>query len=60
MAAQPLVHGPQQPADLLLRDVHALDPREQLDERADVRVRGGQIAEIGAPGTLGLRARTRS
>ncbi|HEX3433729.1 MAG TPA: dihydroorotase [Solirubrobacteraceae bacterium] len=52
MAAQPLVHGPQQPADLLLRDVHALDPREQLDARADVRVRGGQIAEIAAPGTL--------
>ncbi|MHB8234033.1 MAG: dihydroorotase [Solirubrobacteraceae bacterium] len=52
MAAQPLVHGPQQPADLLLRDVHALDPREQLDERLDVRVRGGQIAEIAAPGTL--------
>jgi dihydroorotase len=52
MAAQPLVHGPQQPADVLLRDVHALDPREQLDARADVRVRGGQIAEIGAPGTL--------
>jgi dihydroorotase len=52
MAAKPLVHGPQQPADVLLRDVHALDPREQLDARADVRVRGGQIAEIGAPGTL--------
>jgi dihydroorotase len=52
MAAQPLVHGPQQPADLLLRDVHALDPRAQLDARHDVRVRGGQIAEIAAPGTL--------
>jgi dihydroorotase len=52
MAAEPLVHGPQQPADLLLRDVHALDPRAQLDARHDVRVRGGQIAEIAAPGTL--------
>ena len=27
MAAQPLVHGPQQPAEILLRDVHVLDPR---------------------------------
>jgi dihydroorotase len=52
MAAQPLVHGPQQPAELLLRDVHAFDPRAQLDARHDVRVRGGEIAEIGTPGTL--------
>ncbi len=52
MAAQPLVHGPQQPADMLLRDVHALDPRTQLDSRQDVRVRGGEIAELAAPGTL--------
>ena len=52
MAAAPLVHGPQQPADLLLRDVHAFDPRTQLDARHDVRVRAGEIAEIAAPGTL--------
>ncbi len=52
MAAQPLVHGPQQPADLLLRDVHALDPRAELDARHDIRVRGGQIAEIAAVGAL--------
>jgi dihydroorotase len=52
MAAQPLIHGPQQPADLLLRDVHVLDPRSGLDERRDVRVRYGQIAEIAAAGTL--------
>ena len=30
---------------LLLRDVHLLDPRAGLDERADLRVRAGQIAE---------------
>ncbi len=52
MAAQALVHGPQQPADLLLRDVHAFDPRTQLNARHDVRVRAGEIAEIAAPGTL--------
>src|SRR5271155_1732737 len=49
MAVQPLVHGPQQPADLLLRDVHVLDPREQLDSRCDVRVRNGLIAELAPP-----------
>jgi dihydroorotase len=52
MAVAPLVHGPQEPADLLLRDVHVLDPRAPLDARQDVRVRGGLIAELGAPGTL--------
>jgi dihydroorotase len=52
MAAQPLVQGPQQPADLLLRDVHVLDPRAQIDARHDVRVRGGEIAELAPPGAL--------
>jgi dihydroorotase len=52
MAAQPLIHGPQQPADLLLRDVHVLDPRSGLDERRDVRVRDGVVAEIAAAATL--------
>jgi dihydroorotase len=52
MAAQLLVHGPQRPADLLLCDVHVLDPRTGMDTRHDVRVRGGKIAELGAPGAL--------
>jgi dihydroorotase len=52
MAAEPLVHGPQQPADLLLRDVHVLDPRAPLDAPCDVRVHDGRIAEIGGAGTL--------
>jgi dihydroorotase len=52
MAARPLVHGQLQAVDLLLRDVHALDPRSGLDRRHDVRVRAGEIAELGAPGTL--------
>jgi dihydroorotase len=52
MAAQPLVQRPHQAADLLLQDVHVLDPRAGLDMRQDVRARGGLIAELGAPGTL--------
>jgi dihydroorotase len=52
MAAKPLVHGPSQPADLLLCDVHVLDPRTGIDARHDVRVRGGEIVELGAPGAL--------
>jgi dihydroorotase len=41
-----LAHEPSQPADLLLCDVHVLDPRAGLDSRQDVRVRGGAIAEL--------------
>ncbi len=52
MAAQPLVRGPQPPADLLLCDVHVLDPRSGLDARHDVSVRSGAIAELTAPATL--------
>ena len=52
MSARPLVHGPQQPADLLLRDVHVLDPRTDIDARHDVRVRAGEIAELAPAGTL--------
>jgi dihydroorotase len=52
MAATPLVHGPLQAADLLLRDVHVLDPRTGIDARHDVRVRSGEIAELGEPGAL--------
>jgi dihydroorotase len=53
MAERPLVQGPGVPADLLLRDVHVLDPRAGVDARHDVRMRDGEIAELGAPGTLG-------
>src|ERR1700689_5068929 len=52
MSAPKLVRSPQQPADLLLRHVHALGPGLGLDARRDVLVRGGAIAELGAPGTL--------
>src|SRR5437899_2217968 len=52
MGAEVLVHPQYAPAQMLLRDVHVLDPRGGLDERRDVRVRAGQIAELGAPGEL--------
>jgi dihydroorotase len=55
MAAQPLVHGPQEHVDVLLRDVHLLDPRAGIDARRDVRVSGGEIADLGAPGALQLQ-----
>jgi dihydroorotase len=52
MGAEMLVQGPGVPANLLLADAHVLDPRAGIDAIHDVRVRGGEIAEIGAPGTL--------
>jgi dihydroorotase len=53
-AAEPLVGGRQAPAELLLRDVHVLDPRTGIDARHDVRVRDGKVAELAEPGTLEL------
>jgi dihydroorotase len=47
-----LVQGPATPADLLIRDVHVVDPREGIDGRHDVRVREGVVAEIGEAGAL--------
>jgi dihydroorotase len=49
---EPLVRAPLPAADMLLRDVYMLDPRERLDGPADVRIANGRIAELGAPGTL--------
>jgi dihydroorotase len=40
------------PAELLIRDAHVLDPRAELDERCDILIRNGAIAELGAPGSL--------
>jgi dihydroorotase len=50
MGSPNLVHGPLAAADVLLRDVHVLDPREGLDGRFNVRVRAGTIAELSAAG----------
>ncbi|HEX4466992.1 MAG TPA: dihydroorotase [Solirubrobacteraceae bacterium] len=51
-ALEPLVGGGAQPAQLLLRNVHALDPRASLDALRDVRIAGGHIAEVAEPGSL--------
>jgi dihydroorotase len=51
-AADPLVHRAQPPADLLIRSVQVLDPRTGIDAPQDVLIRGGEIAELGAPGSL--------
>ncbi len=52
MAANPLIHGPSTPAELLLADVHVLDPRAGIDARHDVLVRDGHIAELAEPGGI--------
>jgi dihydroorotase len=40
------------PAELLIRSAHALDPRSDLDEPHDILIRDGRVAELGAPGSL--------
>jgi dihydroorotase len=52
MSVQSLFQASAQPAELLIRGAHVLDPRTRLDAAHDVLVRGGAIAEIGAPGSL--------
>lgn len=49
---EPLIGGAGEPAELLLRDVRALDPREGLDGRHDVLVTAGRVAAIGEPGSV--------
>jgi dihydroorotase len=44
--------APSAPAELLIREAHLFDPRAGLDERHDVLIRDGRIAEIASPGTL--------
>ena len=47
-----LYRRPCEPAELLIRGVHVLDPRADLDEARDLLIRGGVVAELGAPGSL--------
>jgi dihydroorotase len=54
--AAPLVHREQPPADLLIRGAHVLDPRAGIDAPHDVLVRAGEIAELGAPGSIAAPA----
>jgi dihydroorotase len=51
-APEPLLGGAGDPAELLLSDVRALDPRERIDGRLDVLIRDGRLAELGEAGTL--------
>jgi len=44
------------PADVLVRGAHVLDPRAGIDAPHDVLVRGGEIAELGPPGSLSAPA----
>ena len=48
-APESLISAGQPPAELLIRDAHVLDPRAGIDDRRDVLVRGGRIAELAAP-----------
>jgi dihydroorotase len=47
-----LVRAPARSADLLLRGVHVLDPRTDIDGPRDVLVRDGAIAQIAAAGGI--------
>jgi dihydroorotase len=47
-----LFYRPSNPADLLLRGAHVLDPRSGIDGAHDLLIREGRIAEIGAPGAI--------
>ncbi len=53
MSGDPLVHRAGPPADLVVRGAHVLDPRAGHDGVADVLVRAGTVAEVGALGDLG-------
>ena len=52
IAGATLEHAPRPAAELLLRDVHALDQRSGLDGRYDVRIRAGEIRELAPPESL--------
>jgi dihydroorotase len=47
-----LAHRAGPPADVLIRQVHVLDPREGIDGPHDVLIREGLVAELGPPGSL--------
>ncbi len=53
MSDRPRLFHRQRPgADLLIRSAHVLDPRSELDERRDILVCDGRIAELGVPESL--------
>jgi dihydroorotase len=53
MSGVQLDHAASAPAgDVLIRSARTLDPRAGVDQPADVLIRGGEVAELGAPGSL--------
>ena len=46
------------PAELLIRQAHVLDPRTGIDAPHDILIRDGEIAELGAPGSLSASSET--
>jgi dihydroorotase len=47
-----LDRSPAKPANALIRGAKVIDPRAGIDGNHDLLIRGGEIAEIGAPGSL--------
>ncbi len=47
-----LFHRTAEPAELLIRGAHVVDPRTDIDGPHDLLIRDGHIAEIGAPGAV--------
>jgi dihydroorotase len=47
-----LFHRPAEPAELLIRDAHVLDPRSGVDELRDILIRDGKVAELGPAESL--------
>jgi dihydroorotase len=47
-----LDRAPAKPANALIRGAKVIDPRAGIDGNHDLLIRGGEIAEIGAPGSL--------
>jgi dihydroorotase len=60
LAAPKLFQRAGAPAELLISAAHVLDPRSDLDGPHDVLIRQGEIAELGAPGSLPSPAGTRT
>ncbi|HTX29918.1 MAG TPA: dihydroorotase [Solirubrobacteraceae bacterium] len=52
MSSDKLFAPESRPIDLLIRSAQVLDPRSDLDEPHDILIRGGVVAELGAPGSL--------
>ena len=47
-----LDRAPAKPANALIRSAKVIDPRSGIDGNHDLLIRGGEIAEIGEPGSL--------